>query len=100
MSALGPIPENPSTPHRDLAGGRRIRGRGFAVFEQDPTLAVLTTPNDDVGAWIDAGQALERVLLAWQPWRDWFPPSRTNRSRHRSCGGWCASPDRPLGFLR
>jgi nitroreductase len=61
--ALGPLPKNPSTPFRDLAPGRAIGGRGFAVFEQDPTLAVLTTGHDTRLDWLVAGQALERVLL-------------------------------------
>ncbi|MFL6070513.1 MAG: Acg family FMN-binding oxidoreductase [Actinomycetes bacterium] len=62
--ALGPLPKDPGTPHRDLAPGRMISGRGFAVFEHDPTLAVLTTTHDDRTAWVTAGQALQRVLLA------------------------------------
>jgi nitroreductase len=62
-SALGPLPLNPDTPHRDLARGRPVAGRHFAVFEKDPTLAILTTAQDDRAAWLAAGQALERVLL-------------------------------------
>jgi nitroreductase len=62
--ALGPLPKDPGTPHRDLAPGRLISTRGFAVFEHDPTLAVLTTDADDRAAWVTAGQALQRVLLA------------------------------------
>ena len=61
--SLGPIPQNPSTPYRDLAPGRGVSGRGFAVFEQDPTLAILTTDRDTRLDWLVAGQALERVLL-------------------------------------
>jgi nitroreductase len=61
--SLGPIPQSPATPHRDLAPGRPIHGRGFAVFEKDPTLAILTTKRDGPLDWLVAGQALERVLL-------------------------------------
>lgn len=61
--SLGPLPKSPATPYRDLAAGRPIHGRGFAVFEKDPTLAILTTPRDDRLDWLVAGQALERVLL-------------------------------------
>lgn len=61
--SLGPIPVSPSTPHRDLAPGRAAGSRGFAVFEKDPTLAVLTTHSDTKTDWLAAGQALERVLL-------------------------------------
>ena len=61
--SLGPVPKSPGTPYRDLASGRAITGRGFAVFEQDPTLAVLATSRDTRLDWLVAGQALERVLL-------------------------------------
>jgi len=62
-SALGPLPTSPDTPFRDLTLGRAVPGRHFAVFEKDPTLAVLTTRGDDPPAWLLAGQALQRVLL-------------------------------------
>ena len=61
--SLGPLPHNAGTPHRDLGAGRVIGGRGFAVFEQDPTLGVLTTDRDDQASWVTAGQALQRLLL-------------------------------------
>jgi nitroreductase len=62
--ALGPIPKDPATPHRDFAVGRSITGRGLALFEHDPTLAVLTTRHDHQLDWVVAGQALQHVLLA------------------------------------
>jgi nitroreductase len=62
-ASLGPIPRQADTPFRDLAPGREIPGRGFAVFEKDPTLAILATHGDDRGSWLGAGQALQRVLL-------------------------------------
>ena len=97
VSALGPIPESPATPHRDLAGGRRIPGRGFAVFEQDPTLAVLTTPNDDVRAWINAGQALERVLLVATV--EGLVSTFANQPLEAPQLRWLVrEPDRPIGF--
>jgi hypothetical protein len=97
VSALGPIPESPSTPHRDLAGGRHIPGRGFAVFEQDPTLAVLTTPQDDVGAWINAGQALERVLLVATV--EGLVSTFANQPLEAPQLRWLVrEPDRPIGF--
>ena len=97
VSALGPIPESPSTPHRDLAGGRRIPGRGFAVFEQDPTLAVLTTPHDDVSAWINAGQALERVLLVATV--EGLVATFANQPLEAPQLRWLVrEPDRPIGF--
>ncbi|MDR7276122.1 Acg family FMN-binding oxidoreductase [Catenuloplanes atrovinosus] len=47
---------------------RRIPGRWCGAgrpvpFEAAPTLAVLTTAYDGPRAWVDAGQALQRVLL-------------------------------------
>jgi hypothetical protein len=62
-SALGPLPEDPHTPHRDLEHGRPHSDRLVARFEEAPTLAVLTTPRDSRADWVMAGQALERVLL-------------------------------------
>ena len=63
VGALGPLPMTASTPFRDLSLGRPVAGRAFAIFEQDPTLAVLTTVGDSVKDWLVAGQALQRVLL-------------------------------------
>jgi len=63
VGALGPLPMTASTPFRDLALGKPVAGRAFAAFEQDPTLAVLTTVGDTVKDWVVAGQALQRVLL-------------------------------------
>ncbi len=35
----------------------------MADFEREPVLAVLSTHGDSVEDWVDAGQALEHVLL-------------------------------------
>lgn len=61
-SALGPLPSRPAFV-RDLSAGLDSAHRSQAVFEQRPNLAVLCTPEDDAGAWLRAGMALERVLL-------------------------------------
>ncbi|MFZ0324874.1 MAG: nitroreductase, partial [Actinomycetes bacterium] len=61
--SLGPLPSTTDTPFRDLSLGRAIPGRSFAVFEKDPTLAVLTTRRDERADWMVTGQALQRVLL-------------------------------------
>ena len=45
----------------DWGRGRAARDRQLA--EGSPALAVLTTPADNAAAWLDAGQALDRVLL-------------------------------------
>ncbi|MEU0085918.1 nitroreductase family protein [Streptomyces sp. NPDC006274] len=63
VHALGPRSYDGRAPVRDFAGGRHVEGRGSAVFEQSPCLAVLSTREDTREDWLRAGQALERVLL-------------------------------------
>ncbi|MEU1891208.1 Acg family FMN-binding oxidoreductase [Streptomyces pristinaespiralis] len=63
LSALGPRTDDGRAPVRDFAAGRRFEGRGSAVFEQSPCLAVLGTREDTREDWLHAGQAMERVLL-------------------------------------
>jgi nitroreductase len=95
--ALGPIPANPGTPYRDLAAGRLIAGRGFAVFEHDPTLAVLATSQDDRRAWIMAGQALQRVLLVATI--EGLVATFANQPLEAPGLRWLVrDPDQPIGF--
>jgi nitroreductase len=95
--ALGPIPSSPATPHRDLAPGRLIAGRGFAVFEHDPTLAVLTTGHDDRRSWLVAGQALQRVLLVATI--EGLVATFANQPLEAPGLRWLVrDPDRPIGF--
>jgi hypothetical protein len=95
--ALGPLPKDPATPHRDLAPGRLIDSRGFAVFEHDPTLAVLTTTHDDREAWVVAGQALERVLLAATV--EGLVATFANQPLEAPQLRWLVrNPDQPIGF--
>ena len=61
-SALGPLPTRPAFV-RDLTAGFDSTHRSQATFESHPTLAVLCTPQEDANAWLQAGMALERVLL-------------------------------------
>jgi nitroreductase len=61
LYALGPRPEQPGTPYRDL--GTAAVPRGYTRFESTPTIAVLSTVHDEPTDWVRAGQALERVLL-------------------------------------
>ena len=63
LHALGPRRYDGRAPVRDFTGGRRVEGRGSAVFEQSPCLAVLGTREDTTEDWLRAGQAMERVLL-------------------------------------
>jgi hypothetical protein len=97
--SLGPLPKQPSTPHRDLAPGRTVIGRGFAVFEHDPTLGVLTTPEDDRRAWVIAGQALQRVLLAATV--EGLVATFANQPLEAPALRWLVrDPDQPIGYAQ
>jgi hypothetical protein len=62
-SALGPRPDRPAAPVRDMAATPTDAGRPSATFESSPQLAILATRRDGPAEWLRAGQALERVLL-------------------------------------
>jgi hypothetical protein len=62
VRSLGPRPVDPSAPFRDL-GQAVAASRELTSFEPAPTLAVLSTAHDGPRDWVQAGQALERVLL-------------------------------------
>jgi nitroreductase len=59
-SAAGPRDPRGSTPVRDFLGGHTA---GYAWFEEQPQLAVLSTATSTKLDWLRAGQALQRVLL-------------------------------------
>jgi len=61
-AALGPLPDDPGSAFRDF-GIHGVATRGYAAFERQPTVAVLSTQRDRPTDWLRAGQALERVLL-------------------------------------
>jgi nitroreductase len=64
LAAAGPKPE-PQDPlaFRDIGNGfARVRPRG-EDFEVEPFLVVLSTPTDGPGCQVQAGQALQRLLL-------------------------------------
>ncbi|MEU9181689.1 nitroreductase family protein [Streptomyces sp. NPDC048550] len=63
VSAFGPRPSGRSAPVRDFGRSRPVTGRGWAVFEKHPHIALLGTSEDTPTDWLRAGQALERVLL-------------------------------------
>ena len=67
-SALGPVPDDPFPPVRDLAVRQRDRRRPRDRFERHPVLAVLSVRRDDEIGWLTAGQALQRVLLVAAQW--------------------------------
>ena len=60
---LGPRPSEPRTPFRDLGQAVAV-ARDYAAFETTPTVAILSTTQDQRVDWLRAGQALERLLLA------------------------------------
>jgi nitroreductase len=59
-SAAGPRDPRGSTPVRDFLPGHTA---GYAWFEEQPQLAVLSTAASTRADWLRAGQALQRVLL-------------------------------------
>lgn len=61
-NALGPLPVRPAFV-RDLSAGFDSTHRSQAVFETEPNIAVLATADEDTGAWVRAGLALQHVLL-------------------------------------
>jgi len=60
--AVGPRDPAGATPVRDFTPATPGPTR-YAWFEEEPQLAVLSTPFRDRADWLRAGQALERVLL-------------------------------------
>ena len=61
-SALGPRSPGSPAPVREFAPGRAAPA-GYAWFEEDPQLAVLSTRSGGRASWLVAGQAVQRVLL-------------------------------------
>jgi nitroreductase len=61
-SALGPRSPDRTAPVREFTPGRPSPA-GYAWFEEDPQLAVLSTRSGGTAGWLLAGQALQRVLL-------------------------------------
>jgi len=60
--AAGPRDPTRATPVRDF-NPARPRPAGYAWFEQEPQLAVLSTLGNTRADWLRAGQALERAWL-------------------------------------
>jgi hypothetical protein len=61
--ALGPLPRDEPAPVRDFWGARADPWRSVDTFESRPQLAVLSTAHDEPASWLQAGQALQRVVL-------------------------------------
>ncbi|MEV7414537.1 nitroreductase family protein [Streptomyces sp. NPDC089919] len=62
-AAFGPRSSGGPSVVRDFDPAGPVADRGWAVFEKMPQLALLGTPGDSRADWLDAGQALQRVLL-------------------------------------
>lgn len=62
-TALGPRPTEPGSPVREFGVRDHDRHRPAAEFELHPTLAILSTAGDGPVDWLNAGMALQRVLL-------------------------------------
>ena len=67
-SALGPVPPDRLSPIRNLAVAAADVTSPVTPFERHPVLAVLSVRRDDVLAWLQGGQALQRVLLTAARW--------------------------------
>jgi len=61
-ASLGPRPTDPQSAFRDLGHAVGVP-RDYAAFEATPTVAILSTAQDQHIDWLRAGQALERLLL-------------------------------------
>src|SRR5262249_59990390 len=61
-SALGPRSPDRPAPVREFAPGRPSPA-GYAWFEEDPQLAVLSTHTGGEASWLPAGPALQRGVL-------------------------------------
>lgn len=59
---LGPRGKDASLPLRDIGLGLGLPA-SVVEFEPDPTLVLLYTPDDTVGDWVRAGEALQRIWL-------------------------------------
>ncbi|WP_329285331.1 Acg family FMN-binding oxidoreductase [Streptomyces sp. NBC_00691] len=61
--AFGPRQYDVTSPVRDFDSPRQVPGRASAAFERRPQIALLGTVEDGPREWLQAGQALHRVLL-------------------------------------
>jgi nitroreductase len=62
LSAFGTMSTTGSPPMRDFTAGQ-AGAQMHEPYPTDPWVAVLSTRTDDKVAWLNAGQALERLLL-------------------------------------
>jgi nitroreductase len=96
-SALGPRPTVPGAPVRDLGMHNDDRKPQAAEFELHPTLAILSTAGDGPVDWLNAGAALQRVLLTIT--RHGLSASFLNQPLERpNLRLWVGELVRPAGF--
>jgi nitroreductase len=62
VSAFGSLPTSGSPPMRDFGLGH-MYAQPREHYSYDPWVAILGTAGDDTMAWLQAGQALQRLLL-------------------------------------
>ncbi|MFF3941056.1 Acg family FMN-binding oxidoreductase [Streptomyces phaeofaciens] len=97
--AFGPRGRHGTAPVRDFAGRHPVPGRGTAVFEGTPQLAVLGTAGDRPMDWLSAGQAMERVLL--QATLDGLATSLTSQALEWPELRWTVrDPQSAMGFVQ
>ena len=96
-SALGPMPTAPGSPVREFGVPNDDRNRRAGEFELHPTLAILSTAGDGPIDWLNAGAALQRVLLTLT--RHGLSASFLNQPLERAhLRLWVAELVRPAGF--
>jgi len=62
VETFGSLPANGEPPMRDFGFSHWLTPP-HEHYGRDPWLAIITTPSDDKRAWLQAGQAVERLLL-------------------------------------
>jgi nitroreductase len=63
VTAFGSLPSGGHPPMRDFAQGHPRLHADRERYTQDPVIAILSTTRDDRVSWLQAGQALQRLLL-------------------------------------
>ncbi|MFD0033097.1 Acg family FMN-binding oxidoreductase [Streptomyces sp. NPDC055059] len=98
-SAFGPRPTGGSSPVRDFGRSKPVPGRGWATFEKEPRIALLGTAGDAPRDWLQAGQALEHVLL--QATADGLVSSMTSQPMEWPELRWALrDPDTSMGYVQ
>nr|WP_202425568.1 nitroreductase [Streptomyces sp. HUCO-GS316] len=97
--AFGPSKRGGRAPVRDFAGRHPVPGREAARFENAPQLALLGTAEDRPRDWLQAGQAMERVLL--QATLDGLANSLTSHALEWPELRWAVrDPHTAMGFVQ